>query len=427
MTTVTPQQPGLRHSVFLGRLAAATRDADLEARFAKGALLVLRLVELLAPDRPPPDPDAFRYQARATARCCGELPPDRTETNHLVGLLRVAADAYEERNVQLVVPALLAYAHYLEDELRLEEALDVLGTLVDVGADRLGSTDAIAVRLRIGRVNRKLNRFDAGDAAYAAAAELAEVTGDLHSALLSRIGRAISTQARGNLGEAERLLRALSAEARAANDRDIAARALHTLGTTLLLRGQAAEGIAHVWQAVGLYEDGSSRLRALNDLGVMLLAIGRVDDAERALDEVIRSDDVRDNVSNALIELMHCASFRRDRVGFERRRAVCESRRQRMPPNILADFYFKAGIGTARFGNLDRAHALMADALKIAKQHRLRELEFRVERVMAGLRDCETGRTTESPEVAEPAVPTKALQEVSAGLARMPSDRYWGC
>src|SRR2546430_152025 len=104
----------------------------------------------------------------------------------------------------------------------------------------------------------------------------------------------------------------------------------------------------------------------LNDLGVMLLALGRVDDAERALGEVVRQGGARDNVSNALIELMHCASYRRDRMGFERYRGECESRAGEMPPNILADFYFKAGIGSARFGNFRKAQDQLSKALDVA-------------------------------------------------------------
>jgi hypothetical protein len=268
----------------------------------------------------------------------------------------------------------------------------------------------------MGRVNRKLNRFDEGDEQYLRAATLAESAGDVHSALLSRVGRAISTQARGNLAEAERLLRQLSTDARAAKERDIEARAHHALGTTLATRGDVATGTIHVWQAVQLYEDGSSALRGLQDLGAMLLALGRVADAEHALGEVVRRGGARDNVSNALIELMHCASYRRDRVGFERRRAACESRVDEMPPNILVDFLLKAGIGTARFGNLGKARALMAEALTIAGRNCLREFEFRIERIMAGLRDCENELATKRDRATEPAVCTEVLEEVSHSL-----------
>src|SRR2546426_5937933 len=36
------------------------------------------------------------------------------------------------------------------------------------------------------------------------------------------------------------------------------------------------------------------------------------------------------------------------------RSSRCEERKADMPPNILADYHLKAGIGEARFGRLDR-------------------------------------------------------------------------
>lgn len=420
MSDAALRQSGLPHAVFLRRLAGAPSATEQDARLSQGAFLALRLVDLLA-DPHPLYTDAFHYQHAATERVCRDLPVDNVDTAHLVGLVRAAADAFQACDVRLVLPALLAYAHHLEDALQLEEALDVLRTVLSLGSERLGSSDRIATHLRIGRVNRKLNRFDDADAAYGVAAELADLAGDVHSALLSRVGLAITTQARGNLVESERLFWALSVDARAAGERDVEARAHHALGTTLLLRGQADEGIVHVCRALEFYEEDSSRLRALTDMGVMLLALGHVEEAERALGEVVRRGEEGDGVNNALIELMHCASYRGDRVGFERRRTQCELRVGDMPPNILADFYFKAGIGNARFRNVRKGRGLMEEALKIAARSGLHELEFRVERVMAGLRDCETECVTKRQAAAEPALSTEALQEVSASLARLES------
>ena len=203
MTQTCTERDSLPHAVFLKRLAGAPTATSVDGRLGNGAFLALRLVDLLGPGSEPAHPDAFRYQHAATERMCRELPATSTETGHLTGLVRSAAEAFRSRNPGQVIPALLAYAHHLEDELRLEEALDVLESLVAVGAERLGCSDAIAAQLRIGRVNRKLNRFDAADMAYALAGLLAEAAGDVHSAFLSRVGRALSVQARGNLAMAE--------------------------------------------------------------------------------------------------------------------------------------------------------------------------------------------------------------------------------
>ncbi len=417
---VSPQQiEVLPHAIFLQRIAAESSALTLEARLGQAAFLALRLVDLLAADGEPVSQDAFRYQAVATERFCHELRDAATEGAHLHGLVASVDDARRLGDVRLLAPALLAYAHFLEDELRLEEALDVLASLVQVGGERLSSPDAVAGRLRIARVNRKLNRFNEAEAAYAEAGELAATAGDRYSELLSRIGRANSVLGRGNLAEAERALRGILPDARAAGERDAEARAEHGIGVVLAQRGQAAEAIPHTWRAFELYDDEDSQLRALSDVGTMLLTLGDHVVAERALSEVVRRGGTPDSTSNAMIELMHCASYRRDRVGFARWRERCEGRVPDMPPNILADFYIKQGIGQARFGQFRRAEALMARALEVAGAAGLHEFEFRIARIKGGLVGCEKLQQVEPPAVPEPVLDTQELREVSASLAQL--------
>jgi len=117
--------------------------------------------------------------------------------------------------------------------------------------------------------------------------------------------------------------------------------------------------------------------------------------------------------------LMNCASFKRDRVGFERWRERCEARRDRMPPNVLADFYLKTGIGRARFGQFDRARRLLATALSIAESAGLHELVFRIERINRGLRDCCEACEPPSQTVAGPQSQSTDVREVSAALAQL--------
>jgi tetratricopeptide (TPR) repeat protein len=409
----------LPHAIFLQRVAAQASAASLEARLGQGAFLALRLVDLLAPEREPVSADAFHYQWVTTDRFCRELQAVATEGAHVHGIAASAADARRLHDVRLVVPALLAYAYYLEDGLRLDEALDVLLTVLDVGGARLAACDSVAVRLRLARVNRKLNRFDEADAAYSEAGAMAGAGEDRHSELLSRIGRANTALGRGNLGEAERLLRAVLADARAHRDKQAEAAVEHQIGVVLHHMGQPAEAIPHTWRAFELYEEEELKLRALNDAGIMLLMLGDHVGAERALSEVVRRGGTPESTSNALIELMHCASSRRDRVGFARWRERCESRLADMPPNIQADFYLKLGIGHARFGHFRRAEPLMAKALEIASASGLHEFEFRIERIKNGLRDCEKALQVETRPVADPFVETRELREVSASLAQL--------
>ena len=419
MTDTAPLRHGLSHAAFLGRLAGASAPSSAPARLGHGAFLALRLVDLLLPDVAPPRSDAFRYQLTATDQFCRALPKDCTETAHLVGLVHAAADAFQARDVRLVVPALLAYAHYLEDELRLVEALDVLETTLSVGGGVLRPSDHVATRLRSARVLRKLSEFDAAEEAYEAAGALAAASSDRHSELLSRIGRANAVMGRGNLRDAGRLLQSVLADAERLGDRGAEALAQQGVAVVLSTGGQPAEAIPHAWRAFQLYDDESSRMRVLGDLGTMLLTVGDADAAEHALAHVARQATTQEVVDNALIELMHCASFRRDRVGFERWRERCEAGKDHMPPNMLADFYLKSAIGRARFGQFDRAEVLLTTALGVAEAAGLHELVFRIERTKHGLRDCLEACDTPPEATAEPECQSEAVREVSAALAHL--------
>jgi tetratricopeptide (TPR) repeat protein len=409
---------GLPHAVFLQRVAAEPATAP-EVRLGQGAFLALRFVDLLAPDHEAPAPDVFRYQWAATERYCGELNGEGTEAAHLCGIVRSTGEAHRTNDIRILAPALLAYALYLEETAEhLEETTDVLQTLIRVGGDRLGPSDMTAAWMRLGRVQRKLTSWEDAEASYREAGRIAGVAGDRQTVLLSRVGHCNVLQYRGNLAESERAWRGVLADAAAANLRTLQAHGEHGLGTTLYLRGQPHEGAPHLWRAYELYEEEGARLRALNDLGNILLALGDVAGAERALAEVVRRERTPDNLANARIELMHCASFRRDRVGFERWRERAIEHVEELLPNVRADYYLKVGIGLARFGNYAKAEAQMQQALEIATAHGLHEFEFRIERIKNGLHECEALSQVESHAV-EPAMWTDALREVSESLAAL--------
>jgi tetratricopeptide (TPR) repeat protein len=269
------------------------------------------------------------------------------------------------------------------------------------------------------RVHRKLNQFDEAERLYEEAGELAERAGDRHSVLLSRIGRANVALGRGNLPQGEQILLSTLGEAQRLADRDAEARAEHGLGAVSSYRGQPHEAVRRYWRAFQLYPDEASRTRALTDVGMTLLALGDHVAAEQALSEAVRRGVTADGVMNATVELMHCASFRRDRIGFARWRERCEEQLLKLPPNIKADFYLKLGIGNARFGQFRRAELALKKALEIALAHRLHEFEFRIERILGGLKDCELEVAREASCRTEPVVETPELREVSESLAQL--------
>lgn len=408
---------GLPHAVFLQRVADEPATSP-EVRLGQGAFLALRFVDLLSPEREPPTTDVFRYQWAATERYCSELAGEGPEAAHLAGIVRATSEAHRSNDVRGLAPALLAYALFLEQDAHLDEAEDVLLTLIRVGGERLAASDATAAWMRTGRVRRIQADFDRADTAYAEAARTAEAAGDRQSVLLSRVGQANVLYFRGNLSAAEEEWRGLLADAALGGFTGVQAQAEHGLGTALQRRGQAHNAAPHLWCAYELYEDDASRMRALGDLGILMLALGDIAGAENALAEVVRRATLPDLLANAKIELMHCASFRRDRVGFERWRERALDHVEEALPNIRADFHLKVGIGLARFGNYVKAEVQMQQALEIASAHGLHEFVFRIERIKSGLRGCEALELSEST-AAEPVVWTDQLREVSASLAAL--------
>ena len=416
-TETQSRRTGLPHAVFLQRVADEPATSP-DVRLGQGAFLTLRFVDLLAPDRERPTPDVFRYQWAATERYCAELAGEGTEASHLSCIVRATGEAHRTNDILSLAPALFAYALYLEQESHLEEAEDVLHTMISVGDERLKVTDRISAWLRLGRVRRMQTDFDRALAAYAEAGRIAAATGDRQSVLLSRVGRCNVIHFRGNLAEGEAAWRALLNEAVKEGFRTIQAQAEHGLGNILERRGRPEDGVPHLWRAYEVYEDESDRMRALGDLGLSLLAIGQVAAAEQALSEVVRRETVADDLANAKIELMNCASFRRDRVSFERWRERAFDHGAEPAPNIRTDYHLKAGIGFARFENYGRAEQELRRALEIATTHDLHEFVFRIERLIQGLRDCVTPDDLEGT-VPEPKDTTEALREISASLAAL--------
>jgi tetratricopeptide (TPR) repeat protein len=272
--------------------------------------------------------------------------------------------------------------------------------------------------MKLGRARRMLADFDAARRAYAEAGKIATRAGDENSVLLSRIGQCNVLYFEGNLSEAERGWRGVLSDASSGSFREVEAQAEHGLGTLLGRRGQPHEGAPHLWRAYELYDDESAQLRALGDLAMCMLTLGDVESAEQALQHVARRCPAGEVQTNAMIELMHCASYRRDRVGFERWREQGAAQIDTMIPNVRADYYLKVGMGLARFDSYAKAESNLRRAHEIATAHGLHELVFRIERVSNGLRDCETLDEFESSR-AEPVVTNDALRDVCASLAAL--------
>src|SRR5256886_14143013 len=83
----------LPHAIFLQRVSGPQGATSLEARLGQAAFLALRLVDLLAPDRPHVSGDAFPYQWVATPPFCAAPRAGATAGAHPHGIAPRAGDA----------------------------------------------------------------------------------------------------------------------------------------------------------------------------------------------------------------------------------------------------------------------------------------------------------------------------------------------
>ncbi len=408
---LTENESGL-HEPFLRR--AADTGADPSSGYALAAFLTMRLVDQFTAGRPVPHPDALAYQVRATREFLNGLQPPTVESNHLSQIVRVSAGIGVSDKARLLWPPLLAFAYWLEKELRLEEALDVLGTGLKLSAHDTGEED-IAAQLQLGRVLRLSGRFSESAAAYARGGELAAGLGDTHSELRSRVGCALVAQEQGNLPEAERILEGVLADARSAGDRTAQALVCHDLGTTHYLMGRLARAVQLRFTAFGLYDQRSQQMRALADTGLVLKELGHYSAAKRALFLVLEHDAPPEARVRPLVELMDLGALMQDRLLFERGRRELDRHLGALPPDEQVEYQMKLGRGLVAFDRQDEGERHLEQAVTLAEQYALGERLFRAEALLEEARECRD-QTVPAAAPSPEAVPAPELRSTIESL-----------
>jgi tetratricopeptide (TPR) repeat protein len=404
----------LTHAPFLERARDEhERERELSARLALGAYLVSRLVDrILARDEAAGTQEGTLWQLDAVRRHLRELPADSPESAHLHGI--TDAIPVGPQSLASLRLSLMAYAYYLEHEGRLEEGIEILELAVRTHGLEVPAGDFAAAALFAGRLNRLLARWTAATACYSAAETAATTAGDTVLMLRARLGRGAVMRGQGNHPLARRTAEDVAASAARAGHREVEAMAYADLGAVLTNEGRQVEAIQAIYQSFLLSDDLLQRTRALGDLGVALLGAGAVEAARTAFDIVLRSKSSFGVRLNAVLELMDIESATGNRVAFERRRAEGEASRPRMPPSMLADFYYKSGVGLARFGQIARARDLLLAGQEHSENYRLNTWYFRFEHTVANLSGCEIREP--DPALTEAREQPPAIREVAIGL-----------
>ena len=375
----------LTHEPFLERARVQREQAeDGSARLALGAYVVARLVDkLLTLTADTAGREGFRWQLEAVRRHVSDLPADAPETAHLAGV--VAAVPFENPVGPSLWKSLAAYAYFLENDGRLEEALETLALAARAQGTETTLPDFVQYGLAAGRLNRELARWDVAMTCYDASEQAALQMGDLIAACRGHLGRGAVHRGQGNFPLARAAAEEVVRRAGELQLPDAQAMGYADLGVICSLQGQKMEALEAHYRAFRLSTDPLQQMRTLSDLAMGLCEIGAYDAARLAFQIVINSQSKLLVRVNAILELMDLESTVDNRVAFERCRAKAEEYRSRMSPSMTVDYHYKLGSGFARFGQTSRARASLSEALAVAECHRLNAWYFKVEQALAGL------------------------------------------
>jgi len=391
------------HTPFLEHVVEIDQRPQADA--ALGGFLLTRLLARLE-QQPSPSADAIAYQQRGLLGYVREVGDSLPETTRIAAVAEAVDPANQERSRAAVVPAALDYAFWLECELRLPEAVDLVETV-----ERLSASEPelrVGVLMQLARLRRLVGDHERAGATYAAAGTLASEVGDGHSERLSRIGRAIVHQKLGDLPESERVLRTVLADARMASDVDAEARASHDLAVALAVRERFVEAIPLAFRAAELHGEEPRRLRALSDLGTMLRHLGYHAAAEDAFAVVLAGSIGIEMEVPTMLELLDLAAVRADEAAFRRWRSAIETCRDRLTPETAVEFEIMLGNGLALAGRRDEAEQHLTVAIERAQHHRLGESLFRAESLLECVReDAVVGR---EPAMRPPEEPDEVLK-----------------
>ncbi|MGH7499335.1 MAG: hypothetical protein ACREL3_10845 [Gemmatimonadales bacterium] len=404
----------LTFGAFLDRACLErARERDLTARLALGGYVVCRLVgSMFTRDGSAESEEAFTWQLDAVRRHLRSLPGDTPEAAHLSGIVQEVSSIPEPTaGLRL---SLTAYAYFLEHEGRLEEALEVLGIATRTHGHSIPPADFAAVSLFAARLNRLLARWGVATNCYLAAEKAAQKAGDRMMQLRARLGGGAVARGMGNLPMARAIGEEVALAASEAKLPEMQALAYTDLGAVYSVEGKKVECVQANYQAFQLTEDPLQRMRILGEIGVGLVELGVYDIARVAFEIVLVSKTSFLVRTNAMLELMEMESSVGNRMAFERRRVEAEGLVERMPPSMLADFHFKAGVGLARFGQLGRARTLLKAGMGLSETHRLNAWYFRFDRMLAEITAGEPREPELAPDSAWSSSPV--LKEVAVGL-----------
>ncbi|HEU4565091.1 MAG TPA: hypothetical protein VFS05_10600 [Gemmatimonadaceae bacterium] len=403
-------QPTLQHLAFFEALASMREDSA-DWRVVSAGLVTLRLFDAWIEEGPSVVAgDAWGLRAVREAIA---LVDRRTVHRALLTSIVDAMAAAPVVRMATVAPRLLAYGRALQLDARFALAADVYRTAI-AHAHPVDDADVvITANMQLGACLRTLAEWSEAALAYAAAGQIAALTGDIMSVLGSRVSEANILIDRGNLPEAEAILDETIHRARDARLPETAALALHARAHVAHQRGEHDLAVRLAYEALEGTRDHASRDRILGDIATLLTALGlrsAARDAYLLLAATARELYVR---WTATVNLMEIAALDHIEPVFEQYRrelSGCE-----MPPAMAAYYHLYVGQGYRIFNRPELAQAALSRAVEIAAANQINQVLFSAEQELSELK---LGRTA-TPAPATVAAATPGVMEVAEAIHEM--------
>ena len=299
---------------------------------------------------------------------------------------------------------LLAYG----EELRARGLVAAAAALLDLVAE--GSQASAELRLdaslRRAFCLRLLGSLDDATAQYRKVEELATFGGFDRQRLEAQLGIARVAINRGNIPQAEPLIDAAIASARAAGLSSVLGKALIDKAAIAGIRRDASGVLVSSYKALEFVETAAGRDRIFINMATAFRELGRAESARRLAHEVLSRPCDADQRAAAMVLLYHLAID----VGDRRTSAMYRRALTAVPllPAMLAEKCEAVARDAAARGEWESAHNFAEQMIAIADEHQLAELSFRGAFAMESIR----GRRVPAVYQFQPVPPANAEQYV---------------
>jgi tetratricopeptide (TPR) repeat protein len=400
----------LQHVPFFEALSRA-KEGSPEWRLTSAGLVTLRLFDAWLIEGPSVV-SAGAWGLRAVREAIEAMEAGSSSRAILASIVDAMESAGMVR-VPLVAPRLLAYARALQFDGRWELAADVHRTVIAHAHPVEEADIVIAANMQLGACMRTLADVDEASMAYARAACVAAMSGDIVNVLRARISEANLAIDRGNFPHAQSLLDETIRETSANGLVEVKALALHARADVAIRRGEFEVAIQMAYEALDGLTAPSARDRVMSDIATAFYELGMRSASRDAY--LILAATAQEQYMRwlATINLMECAATDQREPMFEQYRRELAS--ETLPASLACHYHLYVGQGFSLFGKTDQARASLQRALDLAEQHHINEVLFRAEQSLEALRDGGVVIIAAAPEFS----PTPEVERIADAVRDM--------